>query len=323
MRKVGMAHLVKAKLFHGQRNWVQTLHYAELAATKLKPLKDRGLETVQVISSALTIKYNALNFMDRNREAMKCAEETYTLWAMNHLRNPGSMTAALALIQSCIHNEEYEDAERYARHAYFMIAEMTDNFIPADQQPRFLADVSYYLATAILNLARAGGIPPAGKQNEGVEAIALARKALELHTQLYGAESAQVAGDMNTLGDALDYFNNVDDDEILRLKEQSIAIISRTEGSSSVNVARNEFNLGHAYNSRADRAHDAKDLDRCMVNLEQASTHFREAARIFRDNNHMDVAGKALHLATGTEENIRRIGIAKAAAAVGTAATRR
>ena len=121
---------------------------------------------------------------------MECAKECYTLWAMNHMRNPGSMRAALRLIDSCSHNDEYEDAERYAREAYFMIAEMTDNFIPSDQQPGFLADVSYYLARAIYELAMADGISPEGKKKEGKEAIILARKALELFTQLYGTEHA-------------------------------------------------------------------------------------------------------------------------------------
>ena len=107
-----MAHLAKAVGFNDQRNWVQTLRYAELAATKLKQLKDRRLETVQAISDALGCKFNALQRLDRHREALECIMECYTLWAMNHLRNPGSMRAALGLIQSCLHNEEYEDAEQ-------------------------------------------------------------------------------------------------------------------------------------------------------------------------------------------------------------------
>ena len=98
--KVGMAHLAKAKGFHQQQNWVQTLRYGELAATKLKQLKDRRLETVQLINDALISQYNALQFMVRDREALECIKECYTLWAMNHLRNPGSMNAALLLIQS-------------------------------------------------------------------------------------------------------------------------------------------------------------------------------------------------------------------------------
>ena len=172
LRKVGMATLEKAKGFHRQQNWVQALRYGELAATKLKQLKDRRLETVQAIDLALGRKFDALGFMGRNREAMECIKECYTLWAMNHLRNPGSIKAALHLIQSCIFNDEYDDAERYARHAMFMINEMTDNFIPANQRSKFLAHGSYWLARAIFHLAKAGGIPPEGKQKAGEEAIA-------------------------------------------------------------------------------------------------------------------------------------------------------
>ena len=319
MLKVGKANLIKAEGFQRDRNWVQTLRYGELAATKLKQLKDRRLETVQAIDHALACKFNALTFTNRHREAMECAEERYTLWAMNHLRNPGSMIAALELMQSCIHNKEYEDAERYARHAMFMINDMTDSFIPSDQQPRFLADVSYWLAISILKLAGAGGIPPAEKQKAGKEAITLARQALELHTQLLGAESAQVAGDMGMLANVLDNFIDVDDDEIFRLYEQSNAIFSMVEGRSSVNVAVGRGQLGIAYVNRARRAQAANDLGRCVANLELAVTHFREAARIYRANHHVNKADSALRNVTQVEEEIRQI---KTAIASKTAATK-
>ena len=300
---------------------MQTLRYGELAAIKLKQQKDRRLETVQAIDEALGYKFDALQRLDRHREGLECITECYNLWAMNHMRNPGSMNAAFGLIQSCIHNGEFEDAEFYARHAYFMIAEMTDNFIPVDQRPRFFADTSYYLASAIYQLAKAGGIPPNGKQKAGEEAIVHARKALEMRTQLHGAESANVAMAMGTLASILKYFNDVDDDEILRLHEQAIAIHRRVEGSSSFNVAAGEGNLGNAYKNRAKRALDANDLDRCIVNLVQALPHFREAARIFRVINHVDSADDALRTVVGTEELIRETEIDRAAATTA-AATR-
>ena len=315
LRKVGMANLAKAMGFHLQQNWVQALRYGELAATKLKQLKDRCLETVQDIDGALVCKFNALQRLGRHREAMECIKECYTLWAMNHMRNPGSMRAALFLIECCLHNGEFEDAERYARHAYFMIAEMTDNFIPVDDQPQFLADVSYYLATAIYRLALAGGIPLEAKQKAGEEAITLARKALEIHTHLHRTESAKVAADMSALGDILDYFNNVDDDEIPRLYEQSAAIYRRVEGNSSVNVAMCELNLGSAYGLRAQRALAVDGLDRYVANLELALPHHREAARIYRANDHMDMADTALRCVAKGEENLRKVGIARSAGA--------
>ena len=320
LRKVGITNLTKAEGFNRERNWLQALRYAEIAATKLKQLKDRRLETVELIDEALMYKFNALQFTGRVKEAQECAEERYTLWAMNQMRNPGSINAAFALIESCIHNGEYEDAEHYARHAMFMINDMADNFIPSDQRPYFLARGSYCLARAIRGLALAGGIPPAEKQKAGEEAIELARQALKLHTQLYGTESNQVACDMRTVADALDYFNNVDDDEILRLHEQANAIHRRVEGSSSLNVAVGENQLGKVYNNRAIRAQAVNDLDRCMVNLELALSHFREAARIFRVINHMDRADKALRSVAQIEESIRQVGIARAATAATAAA---
>ena len=108
LRKVGRANLIKAKGFHLQQNWVQELRYAEIAATKLKQLKDRRLETVELISVAMECVFDALQRLGRHAEALESVKEQHTLWAMNHLRNAGSMKAALRLIQSCLHNEEWE-----------------------------------------------------------------------------------------------------------------------------------------------------------------------------------------------------------------------
>ena len=317
LRKMGMAHLEKAKGFHREQNWVQLFLYAELALTKLKQLKDRRLETVEIIDLALRCKFNALQRICRHKEALECAKERYTLWAMNHMRNPRMFEAAFALIQSCLHNQAYEDAALYAHTAHEMIANDADGIIPSDQRESLLAEGSHWLSQATLTLAHAGGIPTEEKQKAGEEAIALARKALEIHTQLHGIESAEVAGDMCGLADALNYFNDVDDDEVLRLSEQAIAIIRQLEGSSSVNVAVGENNLGNAYHKRAVGAQAANDLDRCIANLDLALPHYREAARIYRAVNHVDAADRTLRIVVEFEKNIRQIGIAKAAATRG------
>ena len=55
-----------------------------------------------------------------------------------------------------------------------------------------------------------------------------------------------------------------------------------------------------------------------MANHELALPHYREAARIYRIANHVDAANVALRRVADTEENIREIGIAKAAAAAAT-----
>ena len=253
LRKLGMANLAKAKGFHQQQNWAQTLRYGEIAATKLKQLKDRRLETVDAISNELECKFDA-KFLGRHREALECIKECYTMWAMNHLRNPNSMKAAFGLIESCLHNGEYEDAEHYARHAYFMIAEMTDSFIPSDEQPWFLAEVSYYLSQAIVALEQAGGIPSEGKQKAGEEEIKFARQALKLFTQLLGIESAKVAMSKGAIAEALDHFNDFDDDEVPRLYEQASSFYRRLEGSSSLNLAVIKNKSGHVYCRRAERS---------------------------------------------------------------------
>ena len=315
LRKVGLMNLDKAAGFHEQQNWLQTLRYAEIASTKLKQLKDRRLETVKLIDSALSCTLDAYGLMGRFKEGKECAEERYSLWAMNQMRNPGSINAALHLIQSCIHNNDYEDAEHYARHAMFMINDMADNFIPSDQRSKFLADGSYYLSQSILLLARAGGIPPGEKQKAGEEATELARQALKIHTQLHGTECSSVAAVMNALTDVLDYFNNVDDDEILRLLEQAVVVFSRVEGNLSYNVAHGKGTMGNVYINRAKRAHAANDTDRCIVNNELALSHYREAVRIFRAINRVDSANSVLGAIAGVEERLRTIRHDRAATA--------
>ena len=234
---------------------------------------------------------------------------------MNHLRHQGSMRAALGLIQSCLHNKEYDDALFYAREAYFMINDMTDNFIPSAQQPQFLSDVSYYLAQAILSTAMNSNISPEEKQKIGVEAIEHARKALELSIQLHGTEKAEVARNMGSVAEILDYFNNVDDDEVPRLLEQSIAIFRRVEGNSSSNVGECEKNLGNVYQNRVKRGQIARDLTRCTTNSELALPHLREAARIYRVNNQLGMTEAALRSIAQLEEFIRQGRIHQAAGA--------
>ena len=53
LRKMGMDYLDKAKGFERENNWSQVLRYSDLAATKLKQLKDRPIEA---ISDALDFK---------------------------------------------------------------------------------------------------------------------------------------------------------------------------------------------------------------------------------------------------------------------------
>ena len=137
--------------------------------------------------------------------------------------------------------------------------------------------------------------------------IKLARQALEIHTQLHGTENIDVAGDMTVLADALDFFNDVDDDEVLRLHKQAILITSRLEGSLSVNIAVSEQNTGNAYRKSAHRAHAANELDRCIANYESALRHFREAARIYGVINHVKKADYARRVIDGIEEYIRQI----------------
>ena len=300
-RKMGMAHLDKARGFHREHNWSQTLRYSDLAATKLKQLKDRPIED---LSEALSLKYNALDYLGRYGEQLDCAKEWYCLWNTKPT-DKGAIDAAFALIQSCLQNKEYGDAHLYASTLYEIINHKHDNKIPDDQRQRYIADGAYCLAQATFRFAKAGGIPPEEKQKAGQEAIVLARRALEIHTQLYGPENCEVANDMGVLAEALDYFNDDDNEEVLCLLEQSKAIHARVYGSSSTNVAIGEQKLGEVYLYQAKRARAADDLDRCVASMELALPHYRESARIYRAIGRMDDADGAAQIAVDIEELLR------------------
>ena len=305
LRKTGMAHLQKAEGFERANNNVQVLRYADLALTKLKLLKDRPLEA---IDRALSFKTSSLQFLGRHREAMENAKERYTMWAMTNIRNPLTMLAAFDLIECCLHMNEFVDAELYARTAYDIINDKTDNVIPLNKQKELLSKASYFLARTTMALAQTGGIAPGAMQASGVEAIALARKSIEIDTQLHGPHSCEVAEDLGVLATVLEVFNDADDDEILRLLERTRAIFIRQQGSMSPNVAASEENLGATYGNRATRAQEANDRDRAVTDLRLALSHYREAARIFGAIQHVDRANAVLRTAARMEERLRFFG---------------
>ena len=173
--KMGKDHLDKAMGFYRDKNWSKALRYSDLAATKLKQLKDRPVEE---ISNALEFKCYALGFMGQDREQLECAKGWYCLWNTKPT-DPGAIDAAFFLIQSCLTNKEYVDAHLYASTLYEIINHKHDNKIPDDQRQPYIVDGAYYLARATLRFAQTGGIPPEEKQKPGQETIELARKALE------------------------------------------------------------------------------------------------------------------------------------------------
>ena len=294
---------------------MQALKHCDLALTKLKLLtKDRPLED---ISAALAIKHDALNFTGQDKEALECTKEWYSLWAMARgPAHPKTIAAAFSLIQSLVHNGEWEQAELLARTLWEILNSSTHHFeddrIPDDLRQQYLARGAKEYARAIYRLAEAGGIPPEHKQKRGEDAIALARRSIEIYIQTNGTESHDISCAMNTLARVLDYFNDVDDDEVIRLIEDSNAISSRLCGSVSLNVALGENNLASAYNNRAIRAETANDLKRRLANLELALPHCREAARIYRALNIMDKADESEQRVVKLEESLRRLRIDRA-----------
>ena len=322
MLKVGLAHLEKAKGFGSfrGRNWLQSLRYAELALTKLKPLKDRSLAFIEILDEALTAKNDALSFMGRDREALECATERYNMWATTFMRNSRTIEAAFPLIETLTNNKEFAQAHLIAHTIYEMTMHPMTHDIPEDLQQPLLAKAANRLALATFRLARYVGIPPEEEQKAGEDAIALARKALEIDTQLYRADDIHIISDMSTLANVLNHFNG-DDNEVIRLYEQVIAIHSRLEGSSTINVAINKHNMGNAYYKRMYNSIAANDLDRCLANLELALPYYREAAVIFGAVNHVDKAKEATEIADKVEESIGQLQIQLAGSAPAAAAT--
>ena len=318
MRMAGEAHLEMAIRFQQVGDATQALRGSELALTTLKKLKARPLETIKIIDKAFTWKFNTLNSTGQKKEARDCAEERYSLWAAGHMRNYGMFDAAFPLIEALIHNKEFDQAHLIASTANEMIINDTDNIIPDDQRQYFLAQASHLLGLATYRLAESGGIPSGEMQKAGEEAIALARKSLEIDTQLHGTQSNQVALNAATLANVLKYFNGIDIDdgnEIFRLYEQSIFTYSRVQGVLSLNVAANEKNLGAMYRIRAMKAEAADDLDGSVANLELSLPHFRKGERIYREINLMDAAEKAAQAVVLAETELRKTKIIRAAAA--------
>ena len=149
----------------------------------------------------------------------------------------------------------------------------------------------------------------------GEEAIAFARKAYDIHPKMFAVPLLQISYDMTLLADVLRCFNDGDDHEVIRLQEQAVVFAFRAEGNNSPNVASTKNYLGLSYQKRAMRAENAHDLDRCMVNLELALTNHREAARIYRFLNRPSPTHDSLREVSRVEDDIKRINIAKAAAA--------
>ena len=191
--KMGQKHREKAREFQLEQNWPQSLRSSDLALIQLKKLKACPLEVILIMDGVMALRFNALNFLNRTKESMECAQERYSLWAAGHIRHAGMLNAAFGLMDGLIHNQEYEQAHLIAHTANEMIINDTDNIIPEDRRQYFLAKGAKYLAQAIFMMAMSGGIAPEAKEKVGEEAIPLARKALEIakkiDTQLYGTES--------------------------------------------------------------------------------------------------------------------------------------
>ena len=163
--------------------------------------------------------------MGQNREALECAKERYILWLTDHT-HPRAIKASFQLIESSISNKEFVEAALYARTVWETITLSRDSHIPEDERQWFTANGAYLLAKATLKCAENGGIPVEEMQEVGQEAIALARKSLEIRLQIFGRKNEYVVQSMSLLADILGYFNGDDDKEVALLRKELNAIFS-------------------------------------------------------------------------------------------------
>ena len=303
LRLQGMACLSKAEEKYTANQWPQALRHAELALQKLSQLKDYPRDE---ISDAMSYKCYCLGFAGERQKALACAKEWYGLWITKHT-HPSAIGAAEGLIECLLQVKEYVDAERFARITWETINDTKDNQIPESARLIFLGRGARDLARTIRALSQNGGIAPEDKQKAGEEAIVLSRMALELETQMYGTEDIDVANGMDSLAHVLDHFNGCDDEEIISLSEQAIAITRRVQGDLSPNVAAGENNLAVNYLRRAKKAQRDNDHDGLVTNLKLALPRYREAARIFRAINHIDTANRCAHDADAMEQLVRQL----------------
>ena len=313
VRKLGMGHLTKAQGFFDQKNWPQCLRYSDLALAKLKKLKDLPIEA---INDVLTGKCIALNGLNRYRDALECAKERYCLTHLTNYTHPHAIEASFRLIELCIVNGEYFDAELYARVLWETLTLSKNISITDDQLQLYIARAAHELAKTSTMLAKKGGIKQEKLQAAGKEAMTLARKALEMKTQQHGLEHVEVATSMNTLSDVLSFFNEVGDDEIPRLLEQSIAIYARLQGRISANVAAGEFFLATVYHERAKRAEFGDFMEKHATNWELSLPHYREASRIYRALNYVEKADSVAREADSVEEILQNLAIIRSAAKI-------
>ena len=306
LRKLGLAHLVKAKGFFEQRNWSQSTRYSDLALTKFKQMKDRPIEAIDEV---LRGKFYALNALGRHRDALECAKERYCLTNITNYTHPPAIEASFSLIESCIQNREFFDAELYSRVLWETLTLSRDGNIPEDLQQSYLARGATELARAILLLAKTGILPAKKSQAAGQEAITLARRVVEIHTRLLGIECYEAAVGMLLLAQILDHFNDVNDDEILRLYEQAKPIFVRVQGTLSVNVAMCEKNMGLAYKRRANRANFVEDVPLYVANLELAMPRLREAIRLYSAMSYFEESDRMIRETIDVEQSLQQAAV--------------
>ena len=187
-----------------------------------------------MVDKVMEVHYNLLTSVKQHQKALVCAKEWNSM--LNDRSNKNlNLAAIVALVESSIHNNEYVEAERIARGLWKTITSELHH-IPEDQRQPIVSRGAHWLAQAAYYLAVHDGVEAEEKELIGEEVISLARRALEIDTQLCGIESDKVAAHMTLVARVLKYFKRIVDDEVLRMYEQRrqvAATARRRKGSGN------------------------------------------------------------------------------------------
>lgn len=163
-----------------------------------------------LLYNAFVTKGNNLMMQERNSEAKSVFEESYNLVVTAHDPvHPLVLQAGDLLINSCLLNKEYYDAERFSRFCYQSLTR------PIDSESEEVASVARSLAEATYHLIVSKGV----EGGDLLEAEMLSRKSLRICEKFYGRNHFTAVSILSTLSNIL-RLKGGHDDEVKSLLEQ-------------------------------------------------------------------------------------------------------
>jgi tetratricopeptide (TPR) repeat protein len=193
-----------------------------------------GEDKTTLIYSALCVYIQLRQFQGDYSGAETFAEEAYNLVVdVYNPVHPQVQQAAGYLIDCLIKKDDLSNAERYAEQTYANLRDIKNGM---DQEGELVAQGAYSLANVI------------SRQDDGdlIKAEGLAREAIRIRDQLYGAHHGSLSLTYQLLARILQDQGNFGD-ETKELLERSLSIAVRNEGPDGVNTAVANIVIGQFY----------------------------------------------------------------------------